>query len=303
MTDQTALSTAIRQPALSACLAGSPRGWTPARKAQFLDHLAHDGAVRTACGRVGMSREAAYHLRRRDAAFARAWDAALVIARTVSAEVLECRAIHGVEEEVWYRGELVGTRRKYDSRLLLAHMARLDKLAEDSRARDDAARFDELLALVAGERADDGCECDDDGLVVERDDHMEIAAEDAEEAFAEAWLAEHPEADEDEGELSPTQAAARTDRLVAEDRAYAEGLAEARWRARLNAAAQWDQRRARSLAAVDSLLAEPLAPLAEAGTVSTVSGVSTSRAAPSEGAAIAEGYARVNPLNNTYARA
>ncbi len=26
-------------------------GWTPARRTQFLDHLAHDGSVRAACGR------------------------------------------------------------------------------------------------------------------------------------------------------------------------------------------------------------------------------------------------------------
>src|SRR6187431_302171 len=48
------------------------------------------------------------------------------------------RAIEGIEEEVRYRGEVVGTRRRYDTRLLLAHMARLDKLAEDEHAADDA---------------------------------------------------------------------------------------------------------------------------------------------------------------------
>ena len=275
--------------------APSHRGWTPARKVQFLDHLAHDGAVRAACGRVGMSREAAYQLRRRDAAFARAWDAALMLARAVSAEVLECRAIHGVEEEVWYRGELVGTRRKYDSRLLLAHMARLDKLAEDDRAREDASRFDELLALVGGESADEGGEYDEDGLVAGRDEHIEFAAEDAEVAFAETWFAEHPETDEEEEnyeDLSAEEAAVQTDRLVAQDRAYAEGLAEARWRARLAAGADWDQRRARRFAAVDALLAESLPPLADAGTVSSVSGLSTSRPDSSEGAAIAQAYAR-----------
>ena len=265
MSDQTPIPTTTRH-----------NGWTPARKAQFLDHLAHEGAVRAACGWVGMSREAAYQLRRRDAVFARAWDAALVLARAVGAEVLECRAIHGVEEDVWYRGELVGTRRKYDSRLLLAHMARLDKAAEDPCAQSDAARFDELLELVAGEGADHGGECDENGLAVERDDHIEMAAEDAEVAFAERWFAEHPDPDEDQDDMSDEEVEALNDRLVAGDRAYAEALAEATWRARLEAGADWDQRRARSFAAVDRLLAQPLSPPAEAGTVSSVSGVSTS---------------------------
>ena len=110
-------------------------GWTPARKAQFLEALAQDGNVRAACARVGMSREAAYRLRRREALFARAW-AAAQCRRANSRRGARHRAIEGIEEEVWYRGEVVGTRRRYDTRLLLAHMARLDKLAEDeARAR------------------------------------------------------------------------------------------------------------------------------------------------------------------------
>lgn len=127
------------------------RGWTPERKVQFLDHLAGKGNVRAACARVRLSREAAYRLRRRDPLFARGWAAALVQAYDASIEVLADRAIDGVEEEVWHRGELVGTRRKYDSRLLLAHVARLEKAVDNVAAQADAGRFDELLARIAGE--------------------------------------------------------------------------------------------------------------------------------------------------------
>ena len=48
-------------------------GWTAARRRQFLDGLAAGLDVRRACARVGLSRQAAYKLRRRDAGFARAW--------------------------------------------------------------------------------------------------------------------------------------------------------------------------------------------------------------------------------------
>src|SRR5687768_1669139 len=106
-------------------------GWTAERRTQFLDDLARHGNVRLASGRVGMSRDGAYRLRRRDALFARAWAAAQVLARGASGEVLAGRALEGIEEDVWYRGEVVGTRRRYDNRLLLAHMARLDALAGD----------------------------------------------------------------------------------------------------------------------------------------------------------------------------
>jgi len=126
-------------------------GWTPARKAQFLDCLANRGSVRMACAQTGISREAAYRLRRRDALFFRAWDAAILLARDTGAEVLADCALEGVEEEVWYKGELVGMRRKLDARLLLAHVARLDRLAAASPAtRADAARFEEMLAAVSG---------------------------------------------------------------------------------------------------------------------------------------------------------
>jgi hypothetical protein len=72
-------------------------------------------------------------------------------AREQVGEMLGTRAIEGIEEEVWHRGEVVGTRRRYDTRLLLAHLARLDRLVEaNPRAEADAACFDELLARYAG---------------------------------------------------------------------------------------------------------------------------------------------------------
>jgi len=128
----------------------APLGWTPERKVRFLDSLAQHGNVRAACALVGISPEAAYRLRRRDFAFGEGSAAALVQARASVEQVLADRAIHGVEEHIWYRGELVGSRRRFDGRLLLAHLGRLDRMAEDQVAPARVARFDELLAVVAG---------------------------------------------------------------------------------------------------------------------------------------------------------
>ena len=133
--------------------AETAQGWTRERKARFLDHLSVKGNVRAACARVGLSPEAAYRLRRRDEEFARAWIAALGLARARSEQVLADRAIDGIEEPIYYRGELIGTRRKYDTRLLLSHLARLDKLVEGMEHPDDIRRFDELVAVIAGEEA------------------------------------------------------------------------------------------------------------------------------------------------------
>ena len=152
-------------------------GWTAARKLQFLDHLAQKGNVRAACRRVGLSREAAYRLRRRHEEFARGWAAAMVLAHDVGKAVLATCAIDGIEEQIWYRGELVGTRRRFDTRLLLAHLARLDAVAAKPEAQRDAGHFDELLAVIAGERApDDLLEEDEDILPIERETAAERAA-------------------------------------------------------------------------------------------------------------------------------
>lgn len=126
--------------------------FTAERQAAFLSRLAECGSARSAAAAARVSHQTAYRQRRACASFRRAWDAALLVARAQAEEVLACRAIDGIEEEVWFRGEVVGTRRRYDTRLLLAHLARLDKLAEDADAAHLADGFDDALAkLEAGE--------------------------------------------------------------------------------------------------------------------------------------------------------
>ena len=58
-------------------------GWTALKQAEFIGHLAETGSVREAASRVGMARETAYRLRRREGAesFVAAWDAALARGR------------------------------------------------------------------------------------------------------------------------------------------------------------------------------------------------------------------------------
>ena len=126
-------------------------------RVRFLDHLAFKGNARAAAARVGVSHETAYRKRRQDAAFAALWNAALVHARHYSESELATRALDGVEVPIWHRGELVGHQVKHDTRLMLAHIARLDKRVEgDAAARACAERFDEMLADYAGHEAPEG---------------------------------------------------------------------------------------------------------------------------------------------------
>lgn len=137
-------------------------GWTPEKQVTFLEALARTGNVVAAAAYTGMSRESAYKLKRRSdaAAFAHAWDAALIHARDLYQEkLLEC-AYNGWEEDVWHGGEVVGTRSRWSPPLFLAALNRLDKKADDldmkgNPARAAAGRFDELIEAIG---AGDDCE-------------------------------------------------------------------------------------------------------------------------------------------------
>ncbi|WP_232495994.1 hypothetical protein [Novosphingobium kaempferiae] len=211
-----------------------------------------------------MSRTSAYLLRRRDAAFARAWQAALVQARRHVEEVLATRALDGVEEAVWFRGELVGTRRRYDSRLLLAHLARLDYMAGEDGAGEDggeADRFNEMLALVAGERADEALReagAAADALPLAREDYLTESVEPAYIDANEAWIdavegmdaafeEAHGFSPDDEEELAAHPAVEAPDYPPVPTR---EGV-------RAVHAARWDDWQSRACARVDRALFGP----------------------------------------------
>ncbi len=102
-------------------------GWSPHTQRQFLHALAESGCVAEAARAVGMSPSSAYALRRRaDArAFRMAWGVALDYAMHRLSELAFARAMHGVATPVFFQGEKIGERRRYDERLtqfLLRHL-------------------------------------------------------------------------------------------------------------------------------------------------------------------------------------
>ena len=125
---------------------------TPSLQAEFLKSLQLFGNVRLACRAASCSAQTAYRARRRSSGFARAWDAALLAARASAEATLADRAINGVEEAVFYHGEEVARRRRYSDRLLLAHLARLDRLEEKPEIAAELDVLDERIeALERGE--------------------------------------------------------------------------------------------------------------------------------------------------------
>lgn len=124
-------------------------GFSRDKQVAFISALASSGAARRAVRAAGISHQTAYRMRRANPAFRLAWDAAMLAARAVAEDVLAVRAIEGVEEKVFYHGEEVATRRRFDSRLLLAHLARLDRLTANAAANAFAEDFEAALDRFA----------------------------------------------------------------------------------------------------------------------------------------------------------
>lgn len=147
------------QPTTETLGAPAPR-WTPEKQGKFLEALARCGSVKAAAAFVGMSRESAHRLRRRNQgrdegrAFSRAWDAALIHARDLYAEEVLEKGLNGWAETVWYHGEPVGERQRVSVPLLLAALARLDAKADEcdlagNPARAAATEFDEMVEAIS----------------------------------------------------------------------------------------------------------------------------------------------------------
>ena len=138
--------------------AGRPRhdGWTPDRLRTFLETLAACGVVADACRAASMSPQSAYALRNRRAgrAFADMWDAVLVHrARARMEGELMSRALCGCVERVEGTDGTSRERHRYDNRLSMAMLTRLDRLAEKEGKRDETLRtlsedFEDFLDAV-----------------------------------------------------------------------------------------------------------------------------------------------------------
>ncbi|WJY18088.1 hypothetical protein QQS45_10705 [Alteriqipengyuania flavescens] len=100
-------------------------GWSAERQREFIALLAETGTVRDACRRMGAGEHHIYKLRAHPegASFARAWEAALDLGVRRVEDTLMDRAINGVEVPVYHRGEIVGTRRVFNDRLLMFVLA------------------------------------------------------------------------------------------------------------------------------------------------------------------------------------
>lgn len=92
---------------------------TPEKREAFLSALADCGNVADAARQAGIARNALYLWKRDDSAFAAEWEAALIAGGENLEEEAIRRARDGWDEPVWYKGEQVGTMRRYSDTLLI----------------------------------------------------------------------------------------------------------------------------------------------------------------------------------------
>lgn len=128
-------------------------GWTPLRQAAFLGYLAETRCVKRAAAKVGMSRESAYRLRRKEGAagFCAAWStimgdaimrdvgtgrgAPARRARKVTPAMRAHRIAQGVLRPVLRGGLYIGTERKADNSALRGALAHADRVLDSAHRR------------------------------------------------------------------------------------------------------------------------------------------------------------------------
>ena len=174
--DQAAALIEPDPPSLATCLEDSffetrrlrRDGWDGKKMAAFCGTLAETGIVTFACRAADMSAQSAYALRHRNPIFARAWEAALAMARHRLADELLARSLKGSHEALLRGGAIVAERQHYDNKLAISVLRRLDRRAElgatfrtppASERREPApaikGHWHELMLALAQDRIDE----------------------------------------------------------------------------------------------------------------------------------------------------
>jgi hypothetical protein len=137
-------------------------GWTPFLRKLFLQVIAEGGGITAACEYTGMSRSSAYSLEARDRVFAAGLAAASHFARNPMADDYFEKGRNGITETITRSDGVTITRHRFDSRLSIAVLNRLDRRCDRAEERGSlhlaaVRNWDEYLRLV-GEGDDKAAE-------------------------------------------------------------------------------------------------------------------------------------------------
>jgi len=130
-------------------LASRPELWD-----EYLHALAETGRYGAAAAAVGCHYNSAYKLRNENKEFATLCDEALELYRGRVAAEIHRRAIDGVDEPVYWQGQLVGYKRVYSDTLLLAHArARIPEYRDSGPGGRTTVNVSATATATAGAQA------------------------------------------------------------------------------------------------------------------------------------------------------
>ena len=143
---------------------------TPQKKGKFLKMLAETADVSRSSKYAGVSRNTPYEERKRDPEFASAWEEALNTAIDALEAEARRRALNGVEEPQFYKGEVCGHVRRYSDNLLMfilkAHRPEKYRERVEHSGKIESAPVVNLSIMPASKpaiEAGSGDPVDDDG--------------------------------------------------------------------------------------------------------------------------------------------
>ena len=145
-------------------------GWTAERQRRFIERLALTGSAGQACAAAGVASSSAYRLRNRAGAesFARAWDAALVLATTRGTAIAWDRALNGRAGACH-----CDFRMRFEKVELLGDAGRARDIVAVEPGDVASARMIERIVARRGYAAVGPLRDDPDARVVERADHVQ----------------------------------------------------------------------------------------------------------------------------------
>lgn len=122
---------------------------TAKKEAEFLQALATGLTVSGACLKVNVPRATAYDWRKRDGAFAAAWDEAIEAGGDALEDEVLRRGKDGVDKGIYYQGARVDTVREYSDNLLMFHL----KSRRPEKYRDNVNLTGNLTATITIEES------------------------------------------------------------------------------------------------------------------------------------------------------
>jgi len=113
----------------------------PDKLVQFLEALSHNGNISMSARMIGMSRSTILKFAQKNPSFRVAMNEAIEEARDIALGELLRRGLRGWEEPVWYRGQEVGSVRKYSDSCLIRYVQAYfpefrDRRGEESTCSD-----------------------------------------------------------------------------------------------------------------------------------------------------------------------